>query len=214
MIKISQIVNSIIEQDEVALIALGQGWLNLSAYARAIKPQVEEALLKPVQESSIVTALSRLMDKTLQEPARNAKGVTQSLAVHANLEGVTYERSAMVSATIQEVYHKLTVNNKTFLTLTQGINEVTIIAEASVAQRFRDALQGAQKIYDKSNLVGITVKFALGNLEIPNLIFALTRRLAFKKINIIEVVSTATELTFFVERKDLALALEQLQKEI
>lgn len=35
-----------------------------------------------------------------------------------------------------------------------------------------------------------------------------------KKVNIVEVVSTATELTYVIEKKDLAAALEQLQKDI
>jgi len=38
--------------------------------------------------------------------------------------------------------------------------------------------------------------------------------LAYKNINIIEVVSTATEMTYIIEKQDVALALEQLQKDI
>jgi hypothetical protein len=38
--------------------------------------------------------------------------------------------------------------------------------------------------------------------------------LAYKDINIIEVVSTATELTYMIEKKDLPVALEQLQKDM
>ena len=98
--------------------------------------------------------------------------------------------------------------------MTQGINEITIVAESQVAQVFRSKLKGIHKIYDKDNLVGITAKFKVGNLELPNLIYTLTRRLAFKAINIIEIVSTATELTYIINRKDLEVALNQLQKDI
>ncbi|HXH27162.1 MAG TPA: hypothetical protein VNG90_04665 [Candidatus Acidoferrum sp.] len=214
MIKISQTVTTILGHDDVASAALRKGWLNLSAYARDIRPQVQEALLKDVREGSIVTALSRLVPSGDEALGTLSPDKIQSLAVHTNLDGITYERSDAVSASIQEVYHKMKIDNKTFLTVTQGINEITIIAEARVARLFRDVLPHAQKIYDKSNLVGITAKFAPGYLEIPNLIFILTRRLAYRDINIIEIVSTATELTFFVEKKDMPLSLEQLQKDI
>ncbi|HSX05585.1 MAG TPA: hypothetical protein VLF69_03910 [Candidatus Saccharimonadales bacterium] len=213
MITIAQVVADILQHDDLAMAAARRGWLNLSAYARTIQPQVEGALVKEVQEASIITALSRAT-AGLPLPAEPQTDSVQSLAVHSNLEGVTYERSEETSAKIREIYHQVNVDNKAFLTVTQGINEVTIVAEASVARVFRQALSGAHKVYDKRNLVGITVKFAPFNLEVPNLIFALTRRLAYKDINIIEVVSTATELTYIIERKNLSAALEQLQKDI
>lgn len=213
MINIAQVVEDILTHDDVALAAARKGWLNLSSYARAVRPQIQDILMKDVQEGSIVTALSRLT-ASLPKQSDVSLDIIQSLAVHANLEGITYERSEHVSNQIRETYNQIQANNKTFLTVTQGINEITILAEAQVAQVFRDKLKGTSKIYDKRNLVGITVKFALGNLEVPNLIFALTRRLAYKNINIIEAVSTATELTYIIEKKDLAAALEQLQKDI
>lgn len=213
MITISQIVGDILRHDDTALAAARKGWLNFSAYARDIQAQVEDALMKDVQEASIVTALSRTAID-LHRPEERRTDVIQSLAVHSNLEGMTYERSEHSSATIREIYHQVSADNKSFLTVTQGINEVTIVAEAKVATVFRQALKGAHMVYDKSSLVGVTVKFAPSNLEIPNLIFSLTQRLAYKDINIIEIVSTATELTYILEKKDLAAALEQLQKGI
>ncbi len=215
MINIATLVEDILTHDDVALAAARKGWLNFSSYARSIQPQIRDGLMKDVQEGSIVTALSRLAaTHAQQEQSEIGPDTIQSLAVHSNLEGITYERSELVSAKIRETYNQIKAGNKTFLTVTQGINEITILAEAQVAQVFRDKLKDASKIYDKRNLVGITVKFALGNLEIPNLIFALTRRLAYKSINIIEIVSTATELTYVIEKRDLAAALEQLQKDI
>lgn len=213
MITVAQITENILLQDDVALAAARKGILNLSSYARSIQPQIRTALLKDVQEGSIIAALSRLVAGVDATPPE-ITDVIQSLAVQSNLEGITYERSAEVTGKIREVYHQINVDDHTFLTVTQGINEITIVAESQVAQVFRNKLEGAHKIYDKANLVGITAKFKVGNLEIPNLIYTLTRRLAYKAVNIIEVVSTATELTYIIDRKDLEVALSQLQKDI
>ena len=213
MITIAQITEDILLQDDLALAAARKGILNLSSYARSIQPQIRATLLKDVQEGSIITALSRLVAE-LDTDQPEITDVIQSLAVQSNLEGITYERSADVTSKIRKVYHQINADDHTFLTVTQGINEITIVAESQVAQVFRSELDGAHKIYDKANLVGITAKFKVGYLEIPNLIHTLTRRLAYKEVNIIEVVSTATELTYIIDRKDLEVALSQLQKDI
>ncbi|HJQ09028.1 MAG TPA: hypothetical protein VJ836_06120 [Candidatus Saccharimonadales bacterium] len=215
MINISQAVEERLTRDDVALIAAQKGWLNFSSYARAIQPELQRLLHKNVQEGSIVTALSRIAAQSHRHQQDIATtDMIQSLSVHSNLEGMTYERTTDVSAKIRDIYQKINVDNKTYLTVTQGMNEVTVVAEPRVAQIFRDSLDVAHMIYDKRALVGITAKFTVGNLEVPNLIFALTRRLAYKNINIIEIVSTATEITYMIEKKDLAIALEQLQKDI
>lgn len=213
MITVAQLVQDALLHDDVALAAAKEGWLNLSSYARTLQPDIQERLLKEVQEGTIITALSRAvadLDNSKQ-PTRN---VIQSLAIHSNLEGMTFERTDEVTERIQSIYSTVHMTNKSYLTITQGINEVTIIAETQVAQPFRDNLRDARKVYDKTNLVGITAKFKVGYLEIPNLIFSLTQRLAYRDINIIEIVSTATELTFVIEKIDLSVALSQLQKDI
>ena len=214
MINISQAVEDVPTHDDVALTAARLGWLNLSSYARSIRPQIENLLQKPAQEGSIVTALARLQTALQPSAGQQASALMQGLSVHVNLEGITYGRSRETSSQIREIYAQISSATSTYLTVTQGINEITIIAEAKIAQKFREQLTNARKIYDKTNLVGITIKFDLAYLETPNLIFAHTRRLAYKDINIIEVVSTATELTYMIERKNLSIALEQLQKNI
>lgn len=213
MITIAQLVEDILIHDDVALAAAKKGWLNLSSYARSVRPIVQEQLLKDVQEGTIITALSRIV-AGLEDSKRPAANVVQSLVIHSNLEGMTYERTEDLSAEIRDIYARTTTADTSYLTVTQGIHEVTVIAEAPTAHVFRDSLKNARKIYDKVNLVGITAKFKVGYLEVPNLIFSLTQRMAYKDINIIEIVSTATELTFVIDKKDLSSALSQLQKEV
>ena len=213
MINISQAVQHIFSEDDIAQAAARKGWLNLSSYAREIQPVVASALLKPASEGSIITALSRIIARQPQVSI-DAEHIVQSLSVHANLEGITYERSESTSNRMREIYRHVNVDNKAFVTITQGMGEITVIAEARVAHAFRQELRGSHVIYDKTDLVGITVKFDMDSLERPNTIFLLTRQLAFKGINLVEVVSTATELTFIIHKSTLAQALEQLQKAI
>ncbi|MDP2586682.1 MAG: hypothetical protein Q8P32_02830, partial [Candidatus Komeilibacteria bacterium] len=57
-----------------------------------------------------------------------------------------------------------------------------------------------------------TVKFPEEFINLPNMLFAIEKRLAVKKINIIELVSTYTELTFVIDKKDVLPAIAQLER--
>src|SRR3984957_19439545 len=122
MINIAESVDEIFRRDDVAMAAARRGLLNLSAYARQIRPEIQTVLLKDVSEGSIVTAMSRLVS-SLPQSRGSRDVVLQALAVHANLAGVSYGRSHRVSEKIRGIYQQVTSDTRTFLTITQGINE-------------------------------------------------------------------------------------------
>lgn len=211
MIKISAIVAEIIENDDLVKSLASKGLLNYMAYARSIQKEVEKAAFKEVKLGSITAAVTRYAANLKSIELPSEKDI-QQISLQTNLEGVTYERSEEVSKKIQAIYNEIRMDNKTYMTITQGINEITIIAERSVIDIFRQKLKSYRTIYDISEIVGITVKFGLKYMSIPNLFYALIRKLALRNINIVEIVSTATELTFIINKVNLQAALDQLQK--
>lgn len=213
MIKISEIVEEIVREDEYVMLLGPKKLINFSSFARIIQDQVEQKCKKEVKIGSIVAALTRFFNVVPQlEVPKSPTEIIDRLSVHSNLEGMTIERSEKTTQMIQKIYEGLTLNSNSFITITQGVNEITLVLESSLASIFRASLKNFKKIYDKKNLVGISIKFDFKYLEIPNILFQLHRRIVVKKINIIEMISTATELTFILEKKDLKLALESLQK--
>ena len=211
MLKVSHIVKELLEADDLVQSLGNKELLNLSAYARDILPSIEKELCKPVKMGSVIIALKRYFEKSVSQIKEETK-VIQTLSVHSNLEGMTFERTFEVSKLIREIYQGLKLTSKSFFTVTQGLSEVTIVAEKHIVDSFRNSLKNLKKIYDKRNLVGIAVKFDLKYLEIPNIIFLLNKRLALKNVNIIEIISTATEITFIIDKAELHLALETFNK--
>lgn len=209
MQKISQTVAEIIERDDLVKAVAARGLLNAMSYARLIQPEVESELIKTVKLGSITTAVSRYI-RDLKPIILPSEKDIQQISVQMNLDGITFERSELISEKIRNIYQEIAVNNKTYITVTQGINEITIIAESSVIEIFREKLVGYKTIYDISEIVGITIKFGLKYMKIANLFNFLVRKLALKNINIIEIVSTATELTFIINKVDMPIALGQL----
>lgn len=181
------------------------------AYARHIRKEVEDKTFKDINIASIATAISRYSKKLKPITLPPEKDI-QQISVQTNLEGLTYERNEIISKKIRDIYNQIDINNKTYITITQGINEITIIAQTSIIEIFREKLAQYTKIYDIQNLIGITLKFGIKYLKIPNLFYLFIQKLAMKNINIVEIVSTATELTFILDKGYMQIALEQLQK--
>ena len=84
-----------------------------------------------------------------------------------------------------------------------GNNEVSIIINEKYGEKLKTFLKG-EKILNKENgLVALTIVFTSKDfMNTPGVIFTVMRKLAWDHINIFEIVSTMTELTFILSKKD------------
>jgi|GEM_PF-337098 len=216
MIKISDVVREILYSSEIALSAFNDGYLNLSAYAASIRPAVEARAKKPVKIGSIVVALSRL--KKSEGKAAKRKSLLpdvaiEDLSVKSGLAEIAFDRTAANLGRLRELYRDPAISTGDFFMVTQGTGEITIIALDTALPHISRVMRPGRAKATIRNLVGLTARFDPKYLAIPNVIFTFVRRLALKRINIAEIVSTYTELTFIIDQKDLQeafLALNEL----
>lgn len=197
-------------QDDVASIALARGWMNLSAYAREILPRISEKLWKDVDPRSVIVALSRIDVQTDLEMFEPMHVDILHVSLHTGLQEATYERTDKVLAAVRRAYKEVESRGNTFFTVTQSMTEVTLIAEKTVFQKFARTLKTHKPIFAASDLVGVTIKFDIQYLDVPGLIYFATRALTFRSINIIEIVSTTTEITFIIKQEYGQRALDAL----
>jgi aspartokinase len=212
MRKISDAVEQIITEDDLVRVVGSKGLLNNRAYAKSIKERVEELTMKPVKLGSVTTAVSRYLDDSepITVPPSND---IERISVQKNLAAITYERTEDISSKVSKLYTQITESKNRYITLTQGNNEITVIADHESIERIKNELGSQNMIYDIDSIAGISVKFGIKYMDIPNLFYLLIRRLAVKNINIIEIVSTATELTFIIKNSDVSTALKSLESE-
>lgn len=216
MIKISNVVREILYSSEIALSAFNDGYLNLSGYAKAIRKEVETRTKKPVRVGSIVVALSRLKKTTGKTGKRKPllpEVAIEDLSVKSGLVEVAFDRTAGNLARLRELYRDSRINASDFFMVTQGTGEITIVALETALPHIINVTRPAKPKAMIRNLVGLTARFDERYLAIPNVIFVFVRQLALKHINIVEIVSTYTELTFIIDEKDLQeafLALNEL----
>ena len=211
MLKISDAVAEILFSSDLALEALRSGILNLSAYAAQILPQVEATTYKTVQVPSIVVALSRIAKTLDQSASLKPKVQLDEISIKSPLCDLTFEKTTQTLHQARTLAHHLDIQNQHFLTMTQGVNEITIIA----TQEYRAEILEHFKTPPKqmfSELVGVSMRFSETYLSEPNVIYTLLSFLAVKRINLIEIISTYTELTVVIEQKQMQLALLALNQ--
>lgn len=210
MIQISRVVRNIVEQDEIVQQAMSRKIINYSAYARLIRKDVEKETKKVVSDKSITVALSRVA-KNYKEANKTEIVRATNLSVHSDLAMVSYEKTRENLKRIRAIYEKIPGNLQTYLAITCGISEITVIAEVAVIEQVRELLGNSEVQYEAGNLSGITVKFPIEYVSgRPCVIFEFFRKIVIKNINLYEIISTTTELTFIVGEKDTGLAVTQL----
>ena len=184
--------------------------MNLSAYAKQIQPQIEKKLYKKVAMGSIVVALSRIGEKVKKIPPLKPPVYIEEINIKSPLCEITYEKTAHILQKITSLDTSLAQDN--FLTITCGINEVSIVCSSKIEQLIQKHFQIKPKGF-YSDLVALTVRFIEQEyLEVPNMIYSLISSFASQRINIIEIISTFSEISFVVRKKEINQALEVLKK--
>jgi aspartokinase len=203
MLKVADIVKQLLFSSEPELTAMSRGVLNLSAYAKRIQADVERLAMKPVQMGTIVVALSRLASTLDNEDPLLPRVTLESIAVKSNLAEITFNKTSSNKLRAQKLYADKEFAQADFLTITHGIGEISIFAPMQMTQSIRKHFKPEKPKLFLENLAALTVQFGDHYIDTPNMYFALLRALSVRKINIVELVSTFTELTFLVQQSDL-----------
>ncbi len=210
MLKITNAVEEIINSSEIALTSLSHGYLNFTAFAESIHKEVERKTKKPVKVGSIVVALSRLANKYTSTKKDDLLPTVelQDLTLKTHLMELTFERTQNSQKFTAKLYADKKINTREFFVVSQGVSEITIISTEDNEKEILRAFGTDKPTKSIRNLVAFSLRFDESYLQVPNTIYSLIRPLALKQINLIEVVSTYSELTFILERKEMERAFE------
>ncbi len=85
----------------------------------------------------------------------------------------------------------------------QRMFEKTLILSSNMKEKAEKIFYREKYISSKDNLCSTTVKLTSSNVEVYGLYYYIFKRIAWKGINVIEVVSTANEFTVVVAQKDI-----------
>ena len=214
MVTISHIVKKVIHEQPFVEEGLGEGIISVASLAEQLQPKIEEELNKKIRLPAIVMALRRYSDEILQHTQKAKKfNYAAELLLRTNICDFTVVKSPSLLTKLKTIYNLVDFERGNTLNVILGNNEVSVIINEKYADRLAKFLHGEKILNKEVNLVALTIIFIANDfLHTPGIIFDIVRKLAWNNINIYEIVSTMTELTFILSKKDSMKAYDVLHE--
>ena len=210
---IQKIVNDLIQQQPFLEEALAQGLINHNELGRKLKYQVELNLSKEVNESAVSMAVRRYARQLSDEVHIKNKIEIQDadLIIRQGLFEFTVFKTPDTLKVVRKIHDIIDLSPRDFLTITHGMYEITIVTNA----RFRSELE---LLFDENDIKKIIEKLSALSIKLPEnasegvgLYYIISKALAWNNINIIEIISTLTELTLIIEDDKINLSHEVMK---
>ncbi len=203
MIKINEIVENIVYSEEEALYSLSQKFMNLSAYAKRIRKEVDRQTKKTVQATSIVVALSRIQKQMKKVHPLIQDVKINNITAKSPLSEIVFEKTPAIVSKLSQLYEQVKTTSDDFLTMTLSTSEITVICsdriKDSVLKHFNE-----KPIMIESGLASLGISIDPKYYPMPNITYSLIRRIATKKIPLAETITTHAEIIFVFHQKDLS----------
>jgi|TARA_Y100000310_G_C20702755_1_gene831547 hypothetical protein len=214
MVTVSHLVKKYVRENSFLLEAMSKQLISYGNLAEQLKLDIEKELGKKVKESAIVMALRRYeeelhdFDKTTKKFKFDGE-----IIMRTNIIDFNVVKSQNLLNKIKNLYSLVNFESGDTLNIILGNNEISIVSNEKYQAKISDFLKGEKIINKESNLVALTIKFDSKDfLTTPGVTFTTTRKLAWENINIYEIVSTMTELTFILSKKDSMKAYNVLNE--
>ncbi len=208
MKKISDAVAEIIDVNPDFRTGLAEGLMNLSQLARHILPLVEARTAKTVRPSAVAMALSRLQKELGRGEGMGFPGMAERVTVQRGLAVLTYPNTVECQAALPQLQERVRQRDG-FLTVTEGMREITLLVEEDHLQIVGSVMQVAP-LGEVRGIAGLSISLTRDNLRTPGVLYRLLQPLALQGINVAEVASTTREFHVYIRERDVMLALDSL----
>jgi len=211
MIKIAEVVEELVLKSPYLSDAVADRLINVSELARKLRPEIQDRLMKPVQQSAIAMAIRRLevhsKKKTVQK-----KLCLKNITVRSQLIEITFENSQTLPSVLEGLVSKLSKHTNQFFTITQGVFETAVIAHEDQKNRIESLTQKEKQVHIEEHISSITLLLPDENVDTPGVYYTVLKALAWEGINLIDVVSTYRELTILVSSRDIQRAFQVVER--
>ncbi|MHC4942154.1 MAG: hypothetical protein ACYTG7_03970 [Planctomycetota bacterium] len=209
MLKVSDAVQEIITGNPILRFGFHYRLLNLSQVARFIQPLVEARTKKEVRVTAIHMNLSRLQSRMERRPLKGMpEFFLDKINIHSGLCSLTLLKTPLSHKELNKIFTWVQDRNG-FITITEGVSEITVIVETENLERIRKMLSEKPRNVHM-NIASVGVKFSEKYLAVPGVLHQLLQQVALQNINVIEVASTATEFNIYLHENDVQLAFDSI----
>lgn len=204
MIKTSSEIRDIVNKNEFLLWGISHGLFNLSKLTQYLKPLVETRTKKSLQDGAVLMSLSRLQRQYLNRTAKTPHFSIDNINVYSNLAILTFHNTSTIQSKITRDYRHIKEAGG-FASITQGVHEITVIIDQALRAQF---LTDEKPKKEYENVAAVSLKFSSHQSEAPGFLHLLLQLLTLQAINVIELSSTFTEITFYMTAREAKLAFD------
>lgn len=208
MKRISDALNEIVSGNSFLQFGLYNKMLNLSKLAYFIKPLVELRTKKELKQSAILMNLSRMQTRIAKIAPRVDDFEITHMTIRSDLALMTFDRSQDVHKRLNSLYVEIQKQDG-YITMNHGIHELTLIIDSEFLPTLEIFITEKPKYINKY-ISALSVQFDQKFFEIPGLLYSLMQQITLQNLNIIEISSTFTEFSFYLDQKDIPLAFDTI----
>ena len=214
MVTVSHIVKKLVSEQVFVEEALGNNIISVANFAEQLLPKIERELGKKVKHAAIVMALRRYSEEISKHRKRIKKfDYSGEILMKTNVCDFAVVKSPSLLVKLKTIYNLVNFERGDTLNVILGNNEVNVIINEKYSQKLTNFLSGEKILNKEYGLISLTIIFTSEDfLYTPGIMFDTVRRLAWNDINVYEIVSTMTELTFILNKKDSMKAYDVLQE--
>jgi len=205
---ISQHVQELIAETPFLGEVISEGLGNTTAIARSIHKEVERRMLEKISIPAIAMALHRLPEKKKHTHfgfrfLKRISDITLRsdltlLFVH-NTSGILKRLSAFEQQYPESIQG-----------VTKGLAETLVISRKDAGKALGKAF-GKSVSRTQERVTSVTMRLPQESMAVPGVYYPILKALAWEGVNVVEVVSAGTELTLFVEDKNVEKALQVIR---
>lgn len=210
MYSVVDATKKIVQSNQFLAEYLASELINTSQYARKIKAEVEALTMKSVELNTIVTSLNRIK-KSIQTKL-NVDFYIDDVQMKYPISDIVYPKFDNDYLKIVDLYKEIGKISNSFLNITQGQSETNIFVNSVFSHSVIEKFKGHKPLYQREDLAGMVIKFSPKYMDVAGSAFSVLRTISLEGINLIEVLSTYTEMSFFVDFKDSQRVMEIIKE--
>lgn len=212
----TELVKKELQSDLYLLEILKDNLVNVSALSRKLLSKIKSENPKATIES-ISIAIKRYVEQEkksrISEKLKKIIANTQ-LSTKNDIIHVTFKRNQNVVNQISKISSKIKWDNEEIFFVNQGSGEITVILDKKNKQLLEECKQYTVEYTKNLAILSLKESFQMEGRDIPGLYAYFINQISRNGINLIEIVSTLSQLTFVVSENDIIKAYELINAKI
>lgn len=215
IVTVSHLVKKYVDEMPFLHECIGKKLVNYGSVAELLKPRIEKELGKQVKLSAVMMALRRYSDEVLRkfesDSIRKVFIHGSEINMKSGLCDITVLKSGSLFKRLNSLYNHMDYSKGDILNIIHGNFNVTIISNGKHKEKILEFLKGEKITNMEDNLTQVSLKFPKEFLYTPGVLYMMTKELLWNNVNLIEIISSLTELNFMVKNRDAVKAYAALE---